>query len=45
VCKELTLPFHYNPLPFHPFIHSATVRCRGPRLSSYRDPHPHPRHP
>ena len=19
-CTELTLPFHYNPLPFHPFI-------------------------
>jgi hypothetical protein len=25
ICTELTLPFHYNPLPFHPFIPSAQL--------------------
>ena len=25
VCKEFDLPFHYNPLPFHPFIHSLQL--------------------
>jgi hypothetical protein len=25
ICAGLTLPFHYNPLPFHPFIHSVQL--------------------
>jgi hypothetical protein len=25
ICTGLTLPFHYNPLPFHPFIHSVQL--------------------
>jgi len=25
ICAELTLPFHYNPLPFHPFVSSVQL--------------------